>query len=177
MIKSRLELAAVALLVALALTLILASTGHSAIYGFQYIPNGNDGDGSLAEMYLSLDVTDPGLGEVDFTFINSAPSGDFNFFIDGVYFYDGVVLSPSGVSINANANTGVTFEEGANPAQLPGYNPGPLTVFYASDANAPGPKNGVNPGERITFRFDLHQGVSFHDVLSALDLGILVAGV
>jgi len=135
---------------------------------------GNDLTGASCDiaqnqMIVELtDATDTSGNKALFSFSNTG--ADLESFIADVYFMDGTLL---GISSIDNSDDGVQFSEGANPSHLPGYN---ATASFSAD-NDPGAKNGVQTGEYLGITFDLLDGVTFADTLTALSTGDLVIGI
>ena len=126
---------------------------------------------AIAEAQLSLDVFDPGAGQVVFTIENTGPEGTS---VANLYIDDATGLLAGIASIVGGA--GVTFAEGGSPGVLPGGNGNPIRfdpTFRTSAAN-PKPFNGVNPGEALSVVFDLAGMSTFADVVAALLGGDLV---
>ena len=83
---------------------------------------------------------------------------------------DGTLL---GISSIDNSDPGVSYSEGANPANLPGYSP---SASFSAD-NDPGAIWGIQAGESLGITFDLLAGVTFADTLAALGTGELIIGI
>ena len=69
---------------------------------------------------------------------------------------------------------GVSFSPGASPSNLPGGNTigFQTTAGFSADSDAPAQPNGVNPGESLAILFDLVNGKTYADVITALNLGL-----
>ena len=146
--------------------------------GFYNISANNVGDASIGEAQLFVDVTDPGAGQVLFTFGNTGPAASS---ITDVYFDDGSLLGIASI----NNSAGVDFSQFASPPDLPaGNNASPpfvTTAGFSADSNPPAQPNGVNPGESLGVLFDLQGEQTFANVLSelgdlSLRIGIHVQG-
>lgn len=161
----------------------VASPVSAATYTFFNITNTSATNAATGEAQLSMDVTDAGGGFVLFTFSNVGPLASS---ITDVYFDDSVdgagvpgVLAGNGSVFNG---TGVSFSFGASPGNLPGGND-PAYSFAVSpvgasaDSNSPTAPRGVNPGETLGLSMALLGGVSFADVIAALDAGGVDTGL
>jgi len=162
---------------AVALALGMAGRAPAATLNFNCITNNSSGtDCTIGEAQLAVDVTDPGGGQVLFTFTNSGtdPSS-----LADVYFDDGSLLGIS--SIDNSDPGGVSFNPLATPADLPGGNmvsPSFVTSQgFSADSNPPVEPNGVNPGESLGITFNLLPGQTFADVLADLANGGLRIGL
>ncbi len=110
--------------------------------------------------------------------------GTTNFFIDGVYFDDGVLLDIAGLYDKDDGSgglTGVDFSEDASPPNLPSPNCvipsfGTLKLFSA-DADPPGPQNGISPGEYLGVVFSLVGSSTASEVLDGLANGVIRIGI
>jgi len=164
-------------------------------YDFKGI-TANDPSGqavAVGEKAFYVTVSDPGVPErVLFTFgvrmgfPYTLPDGteDVSYNIDGVYFYDGVLLNEGIVELIDASNTGdpdVDFTKDATPAELSGYSPEPLLSCIAdADGDPPtgGPKgNGVNVGEELGVLFALDTGKTYADVITGMNAGTIVVGI
>ena len=145
---------------------LFAFSAHAVTLNFDCITFNNAADCGIGESQIQVDVADPGSSFIDFTFTNI---GDDQSTISEIYFDDNGFLE----NISAiNSSTGVSFDEGARPPDLPG---GMAVGFEAStgllaSADNPAPANGVNadPLDFVTITFALMTGISFEDALSAL---------
>ena len=135
---------------------------------------GNDLSGvscAIAENQMTVTITDATDGSGDkalFTFSNSG--SDLESYISDIYFMDGTLF---GISSIDNSDAGVSYSEGADPANLPGYSP---TASFSAD-NDPGAIWGIQAGESLGITFDLLAGVTFADTLAALGTGDLIIGI
>jgi hypothetical protein len=163
------------LLAGLLAVVLMAMPAQAVTYDFMCITNNDPGDCALGEQYLKLDVTDPGGGQVDFTFGWSGDPGG-NTGIARFYFYDGLYLSPT-ATITSSA--GVSLDSPATPGDLPGGNAvglGPAAhVWYSADSDPPPPVNAVNFNEFATFTFGLTAPYVFDDVINALNAWIALS--
>jgi hypothetical protein len=155
-------------------------------------PTGNAGP--VGEDAFYVDVSDPGGGQVLFTFgvLDSYPyyppgeSDPADYYIDGVYFYDGNVLKQIDRLIDEDEGGGdpdVDFTDAATPGNLPGFDPGdyPTLVqgIQIDDADAdPAPSvNGIHAGESLGVVFDLISGKTYSDVITGLNSQQIILGV
>jgi hypothetical protein len=144
-------------------------------YDFFNITGNNAGDAAIGENQLFVDVTDSG-SDVVFTFRNTGPEQSA---IANIYFDDnGVPKTLQALEAIING-TGVNFVAGGNPSDIPGGNDPAFnfTADFTTSASAPPPRNGVNPGEQVGFRFSLFQGITFDDVIADLNNGSLRLGM
>ena len=72
---------------------------------------------------------------------------------------------------------GVDFGIGASPPNLPGGNAIGFSADFSADANSPSPFKGINGGEFLGLQFDLTNGSSLDQVLSAVGAGSLRLGL
>ena len=125
--------------------------------------------------YLFVDVTDPGGGQVLFTFRNESLVASS---ITATYFDDGSLL---GIASIDDSEIGVEFTEMATPHDLPSGNsvspPFVTTASFSADSDSPAYHNGVNPGETLGVLFDLQAGMIYDDVLDDLNTGALRIGM
>lgn len=136
-------------------------------YGFDHIVEEEDGlselaNGAIGEAQLFVDVESYGSNQILFTFRNEGPEICY---IEGVYFYDGVLLgiaslidSDDGVGGDSNVDFTEDAVDAVTPADLPsakklvaGYQ---LDILDCAD-NDPPSINGVQPGEWLGVVFDL----------------------
>jgi hypothetical protein len=158
----------------LGLALLLgASPAAGLTLVFDCITNNVAGDCGIGEAQITLDVTDPGGGQVLFTFANAGPAASS--ITDG-YFDDGPLLQIAAI---LDAPGTVAFSEFASPGDLPGANDAspPFLATFSAHSDAPVQANGVNPGESLGILFDLQSGTTFADVLDALADGSLRVGI
>ncbi|MDX9911960.1 MAG: hypothetical protein RBS39_09025 [Phycisphaerales bacterium] len=144
-------------------------------YGFlENCTNNNAGDVAIGFAQLTLEISDAGLGFVDFTFTNSGPAASS---ITDLYWDDGTLLGLASIT----SGPGTSFSQGATPPNLPGGNncspPFVATAGFTADSNPPAQPNGVNPGEFVTVRFSLINGQTYADTIAAMVSGELRVGV
>jgi hypothetical protein len=154
-------------------SLFIGTAPASAVtFGFDCISNNLAGDCTIGEAQLSVDVTDPGSGRIDFTFRNVGAGASS---IGDVYWDDSGVLDAI-FAISGSPN--VDFSEGASPGNLPAGNNAspPFSADFAADSNPPTQPNGVGPGEFLTVTFELG-GVTFADAIQALNNGSMRVGI
>jgi len=157
----------------------------SVMYSFRHIGEPGDSpaqlaDGLVGEAQLFVDVSQPGAGQVLFTFRNTGPQPCV---IKGIYFGDGVLSALASV-INGD---GVAFTQDnldpVNPLDLPGGNslvpPFETTSGFSADADNPAGtgKNGVDPNESVGIVFDLESGTTLADVLGSMEDRSLRIGI
>jgi hypothetical protein len=154
------------------LTAVLAARAQAVTYSFFCISNNLAGDCAIGEAQMTVDVTDPGGGQVDFTFSNSGPAASS---ITDVYWDDGALL---GIATLTNG-AGVDFSMGCSPGDLPAGNTVNFTttVGFCADSDPPTQPNGVNPGETLIVTFNIQGGMTFADVLADLADGTLRVGI
>lgn len=170
----------IALSTILALFLTVGPAHASLVsFGFSCITNNLAGDCAIGETQLSVDVSDEdgvGSDQVLFTFLNSGPLASS---ITDTYFDDGSNIL-DGIDAIVNGS-GVSFSPDATPPDLPGGNsispPFVTTAGLSADSDPPAQPNGVNPGESLGILFNLNSGVSFDDVIAALESSALRIGI
>ena len=166
------------LLVTIGVIALSSPAAHALPLGFTCITNNNSADCATGVAQLSVDVTDPGGGQVLFTFSNS---GSYAASITDVYFDDGSlfgiaqIINDVGVSFTQDSISSVA------PPELPGAH-SILPVFettehFLADSDPPVQPNGVNPGESLGIKFDLISGQDFQDTINALNNGSLRIGI
>ena len=132
--------------------------------------NGEYYDGSDFNLYV--EVID-GQSTIDFIFRNE---GSIDSSIARIYFED----SPHLGTANLVGGPGTAFSEPATPKNLPGAKklepPFDVTDGFSIGADAPPPRNGINPGEELQLTFDLENNGTFADVISQLNTGALRIG-
>ena len=151
----------------------ISAPSQATTFNFNCITN-NDTSGAscdISENQMSFDLTDA--TDADgakalFTFYNTG--SDLESYISDIYFMDGTLLSISSID---DSDDIVSFSEGANPANLPSYNP---SASFSAD-NDPGAINGIHAGEWLGITFELLDGVSFANTLTAMGTGDLVVGI
>lgn len=179
------------MLVAGLLVVISASASLRAgvTYKFQCITSNDPtgAAGALGEQAFFVDVSPGSVAtQALFTF-GVLPGFDDpydSYFIDGVYFYDGVLFGlASIIDTDTGGDSGVDFEDPATPAHLPGFDPGdyPALTYSAAvgsaDAESPGPEWGISAGESLGVLFDLKTGKTYSDLIAGLNSGQVIVGV
>jgi hypothetical protein len=161
-------------LFAVLFTLLCASAASATTVSFSFSCIAGDGGGECAIPIdqLSLDVTDLGGGEVSFTITNNDGEPSF---VAGVYFEDEADVLDDLASVVDGS--GVDFEEGGAPPDLPSGTVEGFDADWAVTAQSPAHNNGAQPGESVTIVFELESGVSFDDLIEAMTSGDLRVGV
>ncbi len=146
--------------------IMFSPPAHAAIMDLSVFENSSHADTS--QLNLWADIKDMG-SYVDFTFHNDSDQA----FISTIYF-EGTKFSTGGLTKGAIVTpqpSGVNFSEGATPKNPPKsikeYGGKWAGNLFAVDADSPSPKNGINPGETLTIRFD-YNGMEFSDLLKGL---------
>jgi hypothetical protein len=123
------------------------------------------------DLNLRVEVVDRGPEVVDFTFYNHSSIGSS---VARIYFDD------DGAFLSGLAGIDGLFRQSASPGNLPGGRllapPFETTSEFSIGADAPPPKNGINPGQSATITFDMTGGSTLYDVINALEAGTLRAG-
>ncbi len=168
---------------AVALMVILGSPVFGAVTFNIGAISGNDPSGLAAAtgvQAITVDVADAGNNYAMFTFnvLDGSYAYD-EFFIMGVYFYDGALLEIAHI-IN---NDGVNFAEGASPGHLAGMDleKHKLVTGYEvaviDSAGFAGAQTGVHAGESLDVLFRLQPGATYNDVLAGIGSGAIVIGI
>jgi hypothetical protein len=127
-----------------------------------------------SDLNLYVSVVDAKAGQVDFTFYNDSL---VNSSIARIYFDDDGYLS----GLVGIEGSGVSFSQSARPGNLPAARlldpPFETTGWFSVDADPAVPKSGINPGQWAKLTFDLTGGSTLSDVVGALEVGTLRAGV
>lgn len=179
-------------LVLLLFGMLTSSAEAMVTYYFEGITT-NDPSGDavlLGESAFYVVVTDEGYNAADdveayqvlFTFGVAEGFDDpyDSYYIDGVYFYDGILL---GIADLVNTTDEVFFEEGATPDHLPsldlddyklvtGYE-----IVLLDSADTDKAANGVNIGETLGVLFTLVDGAQYDDVIAGLNDGSILIGI
>jgi len=95
--------------------------------------------------------------------------------VGGLYFEKG----PLDTVVALELGDGTFFEEGGNPARLPGgrsITP-PFETAYVVRALPPTFQNGIGPAEQLTLIFDLAPNTTFDDLITQLHSGELRIGI
>jgi len=166
-------------------------------YSFTHIQEAGDGteqllNGAIGEAQFFMTVDDQGYNtavdayQVLFMFENLQVDGWQQTFIDGIYFYDGVLFDLAEID---DSSGGVSFSEGASPPHLPGDGAFTLTYGVAVigdiDADPPGGGgNGIDPGEWISVLYTLRNDLpgpsvyaTFSDVITGLEDHTIAVGL
>ena len=161
------------LLVLLAVPWLSSSPARGLTLGFGCVTDNLASDCAVGEAQLTVDVSDPGGGQVLFTFHNSGPGAAS---ITDVYFDDGSLLAIASI---VDAPPQVVFSPFASPGNLPGGSDAspPFVSTFSADSDPPVSGSGVNPGESLGILFDLQGGQAFADVLDDLADGTLRIGI
>jgi PEP-CTERM motif len=138
------------ILVAVAMAGALAGpmAANAVPFSFDCITNNSATNCQAGEAQFRLDVVDAG-ATVNFTFSNVGPAASS---ITDIYFdwEDwGAKLYPIAIT----NGTGVDFEWGASPSNVPSGNTVGFSADLGADSNSPTQPNGVNPGQFVTFSF------------------------
>lgn len=168
-----------------------AQAGSTVRYDF-YCITSNDPDGiaeSVGESAFYMDVS-PGTSTnqvlFEFGVLPGFPYPDDPnpYYIDGVYFYDGVLLGiASIIDAETGGDAGVDFDTPATPHHLPGFDPGDfpsLTYGFLvddADADPPAATWGIEPGETLGVLVDLIGSATFDDVIAGLNSGAIIIGI
>lgn len=155
--------------------LAVAGPASAVTYGFNCITNTIAGDCTIGEAQMTVDVTDPGGGQIDFTFKNVGAAASS---ITDVYWDDGSLL---GIFSITNTPGLVEFSNPATPGNLPGGNNADpdfnATAGFSADSDPPVQPLGVNPGETLLVRFNLIGGQTFADAINELNNNTLRIGI
>ena len=146
--------------------LLNTSTASAILYSVVDIEgDGNPANVTTATNQLSVDITDPGSGQILFTFTNIGPSASS---ITQIYFEQNSFNFLYDLE-SLNGSTGVDFIEATGNLGRP---PGAENIGWANNATAfranadnPVQPNGINPGESLGILFSLTTGHSFGDVV------------
>lgn len=159
-----------------ALTLGLIGASQAQNYSFSCVSGNSTTNCATGQAQLGMTLTQ-GSGFVDFRFTNTGLQASS---ITDIYWdwADGEALFDGSVGTITSSN-GVSFNWGANPANLPSG--GSLTPRFSADlgadSNSPTQPNGVNPGEWVSFRFLTGVTSTATDLLNGdLRIGLHVQG-
>lgn len=150
---------------------VAAPTPTGSAYSFTQLQG--KGEGKVSDQ-LMMDAFDAGKNLVGFTFYNSVgqKSSITDIYLTGT---GGLLVLPGEITAQS---PGVSYSIGANPSNLPA---GTTYDFYATigaDSNPPVQPNGINAvGEYVTWSFTMARGVTYNDVIKAIDSGILRVGL
>ena len=171
---------------------VLCTPAHTIVtYSFDCISNiepSDPTDADIGEAQAFVDIeffsydeaTD--VTQVLFTFYNIGPEDSS---ITDVYFYDGVLFAMSALWDADEAIGGLTGDDGvdfslgdASPDHLPAIDQLlKLTDIYSTDSDSPTQPEGVNPDEWLGVVFDLVDGKTLGDLLTALENETVVIGI
>ena len=149
-----------------------AASATTVSFSFNCIAGDGGGECAIPLDQLSLEVTDLGGGEVSFTITNNDGEPSF---VAGVYFEDEADVLDDLASVLDGS--GVDFQEGGAPPNLPSGNVEDFDADWAVTARSPAHSNGAQSGESVTIVFELESGVSFDDLIEAMESGELRVGV
>jgi len=123
---------------------------------------------------LYIEVSDGKADEVDFTFYNKSIISSS---IAQIYFDDDSLLDTASIT----GGFGTLFCQTTTPGNLPAGNsldpPFVAVDEFSFKSEAPGPQNGINPGEWLQVTFVLEYETIFTDVLTSLNTSALRVGV
>jgi len=159
-------------IIALLFACALPMSAFATTYGFGPCISNNNPASCAAFDQFFVDVTAVG-DQVLFKFTNI---GDIQSIIADIYFDDGSLAGVASIT----GSTGVSFSEGANPADLPAGNNAipPFVATFSADADSP-VDNGINNtgDEWLEILFDLDENTEIGDVLADLESGALRIGI
>lgn len=150
----------------LGLLTLPVSTAEAVTYGFDCVSN--NGQCAVLEAQMQLDVTDGTGDTVDFLFSNLGPISSF---ITDIWFYDVTPLFDWTLYDNSDitdSGAGVLLTTGCNPNNptgAVGWNTTPGGAC-ADPGSAP---DGVGVGEWVNINLTLLAGLTFDDVIAAID--------
>ncbi len=147
---------------ALSLFLLFPAFKLQAAYKFNLFTNNT---AYCNDLNINMEVSDAGLNNVDFTFHNIS---QIESSIANIYFEDGSLLSIAEIL----EGPGTKFGDNPKPSNLPSAQnliaPFKSVTEFSIGAISPKSKNGINPSERLTIRFDLKTGSSYQSIISEL---------
>lgn len=149
----------IAVYIGLASALFAFSSAHAVSYSFVRVSN--NADENVASQF-SVDVTSSS-GFVTFLFQNTAaiPAS-----ITDVYFQDANYIE---LPMTITSSAGVQFNQFAKPSS-PGIPDFTNTKEFSADSEKPTAPNGIDAAsEWLNIRFSLGSGVTFNNLLSAMD--------
>lgn len=158
-----------AALVACAALVAIPSTSSGASFDFTCYGVNSPTDCAILEAQISLDITQSS-NWLNFKFSNSGPQASF---IDGLYFSDAPPSLLGGSPTFTYSNSGIKFSTSCAPGDLPHQ----WGTTYCSDADAPGPKNGVNPFEWVQVSYLLNSPATLATVLAGIEAGTFDIGI
>jgi hypothetical protein len=146
-------------------TATVFTSSAKADYSFGYISN-NSGQADDIAGQFTMTVQAVGTNQVSFTFTNT---GSNNCVITEIHFEAGTYLG-SAVPNSGTQYTGSgTSFNGYAPSNFPEGNTVNFNESHSFNATPPPVNNGVNVGDSITLTFNLLAGVTFEEVIAALD--------
>lgn len=168
---SKMMFSAIAIIAALAIG--QSAQAQSTMFSFGNISYNSPQNAGTADQF-SLEVTttslvdgDLGPSQVAFIFRNDGPADSA---ITRIYFEENDLLGDAEVN---NLNGWSNFGQGGAPLNPPGGNgletPFATSVNFTSSGN---PQNGVNPGEAVEIVFDLAPGMTYIDLIAAIEQGM-----
>ncbi len=126
------------------------------------------------DLSFSVNVTDPGAGEVDFAFYNTSTIDST---IAQVYFDSGLLSDIVAIINSAGVNGDAPdFAADASPGNLPGGNEIGFDADFSASAVPPPAHKGIDPGEAVTITFDLLDSHTFAEIIGQLDSGQMRIG-
>jgi len=164
-----------------------------AISTFQFtVISSNDPSqtaGDVGTEAFLLEVSKPFADSEQTLFTFRVLSGSYaytDFFVDGVYFYDGALLGIA--DLIENPAEEVDFTEGATPGHLPGIDLGShklvagyeldtLSLLGSADADPNPAINGIGIGESLGVLFDLQPGQTYEDVVAGIINKTIMVGI
>lgn len=154
--------------------LSFAGLAGAATFSFTNITGNNATHAAAGESQLSLDVLSAGPGVAQFV-LSNASSGMASS-VRGIWIDNagGVLASIAGI-VTA---PGVVYTAGSS-GSLPGGESVSFSATHALGlkASSPAPAKGVNPGESLTWTYNIAGGFAFADVIDAMNSGDLRLGL
>jgi hypothetical protein len=178
-------------LIALTAAATLAASAGAAQFRFGGLSNLDSSNTTTGETQLALDifVSSPGTPRptrgdggpqfIDMVFTNDGTAASA---LVGIYFDDNDILNAFSLFNNTIIpSDGVVFGSPANPTQLPGGDDIGFNAEFSLGALSPTTTNGINPGESLTLRFQLLNGLTVDDIVARIEseqlrIGLLVEG-
>lgn len=156
---------------ACAAALVAASSASAGVvFGVDAVTANGVNSVIFGESQLSVEVEAGAPGTVVFTVANTGPQASS---VANVYFDDAALLS-GGVVTNG---PGTEFSAGGSPNEMPAGNMVGFVSDFRFTASNPKTVGGVNPGEWVSFTFNLAGGSSIADVIAAMNSGALRVGM
>ncbi len=156
------------LLIVLACVFAGPTSASANPLGFSCFSNNNAADCDTLEAQMSVELTQTG-NWLTFLFSNTGPAASF---IDGVYFSDPPPSLLGGAPTFEYGGT-VKFSANCSPGDLPNN----WGTTYCADADAPAPKNGVNPYEWLKISYELQVPNTLATVLAGIEAGTFDIGI